>query len=151
MIVKREVNWTGNWRWTAESSSISPITDCSWTDGADKGKSKLKENQLWVALVKKSSQNHGGLNLNFVPLTNMGQLETVKLEMSDVEEGIMKWKHAVIRFTLGQSQTHTGMRKFVETRWKEVEVPKVVMLKNGPFVFKSDSEEGKIKALEKSP
>lgn len=106
-----------------------------------------KGNGSWADVVKLNS-THGGMSLNYISPEDDN---TVRMMKTDVEEGLEKWRNAVVGLVLGAYPPYTVMKRLVDTKWKEMGKGEVISLKNEAYVFYFSDEESKMKILEQSP
>ncbi|KAL3537975.1 hypothetical protein ACH5RR_001341 [Cinchona calisaya] len=79
-----------------------------------------------------------GLVLSFIPATDG---ECVKLEPSNVQDALNKWKTVVVGFVMGAAPPFQSMKRYVDLKWKEFGTVECTRLKSGVYIFKFESEE----------
>lgn len=71
---------------------------------------------------------------------------TLCINHEDVADGIQKWKHAVLGFTLGSANPYSVVRSLLKQSGRKW----VIVLKSGVYIFNFAFEYAKCKVLDRS-
>lgn len=74
---------------------------------------------------------HRGMSLQYIPPKPNSP---IKLEEEDVQKGVEKWQNAAVGFTVGDSPHFHVIKKFTESRWKELGKVDVLAPRNRVFL-----------------
>lgn len=84
-----------------------------WAGGLLATSDGASASSSWADEVRQKQCFHDGLGLAYIPPSKpIEGVDLVVIEPVDVVEGVEKWKHAIIGFTLGKPPPFTVMKLF---------------------------------------
>ncbi|GKU93131.1 hypothetical protein SLEP1_g6756 [Rubroshorea leprosula] len=108
---------------------------------------KQKPLRSWASVVEGNRGIRKGWDLQCVkPHNPIGVMVITKDEWV---KGSKIWENALVGYVLGLRPTFKDMANFVNNRWKEFQVPKAFLLRNGVFLFDFANGDAKQATLEK--
>ncbi|GLT27313.1 hypothetical protein SLA2020_023200 [Shorea laevis] len=108
---------------------------------------KPKPMRSWSSVVQGNRDIRKGWELQYVkPQDPSGAVVITEEEWN---EGSKIWQNALVGYVLGIKPSFKDMANFVNNRWKEFQVPKAFILRNGVFLFDFADNDAKQAVLEK--
>ncbi|KAM7472037.1 hypothetical protein LguiA_010220 [Lonicera macranthoides] len=105
----------------------------------------------WSNIVAPNRERASGADLQYVPPTEKDGLKVVCYKMREVEEGICRWKKAVIVYVLGAKPPFHVMKNFFRKIWDKFGEMKVFLLKTGVYVVEFRDLKTRLEVLEAGP
>ncbi|GKV33629.1 hypothetical protein SLEP1_g42109 [Rubroshorea leprosula] len=132
---------------TASSPSVR------WSDLIEKEKGEvqpsLKQKPLrsWASVVEGNRDISKGWDLQYIkPQDPTG---AVVITEDEWVQGSKIWENALVGYVLGSKPEFKDIANFVNNRWREFQVPKAFMLRNGVFLFDFGNGNAKQAVLER--
>ncbi|GKV39884.1 hypothetical protein SLEP1_g47585 [Rubroshorea leprosula] len=124
-----------------------------WSDLIEKEKGEfhpsLKQKPLrsWASVVEGNRDISKGWDLQFMkPQDPTG---AVVITEDEWVKGSKIWENALVGYVLGSKPDFKDVANFVNNRWREFQVPKAFMLRNGVFLFDFGNADAKQAVLER--
>lgn len=103
-----------------------------------------ESSRTWATLWGESKE---GRTLKFSPPI---EGSPVVITIDDVEAGLRKWQYAVLGCIVGYNLPYQVVKKFIETKWRDLGRIDVMSLKHGVFVFNFKTSEYKQRVLDQA-
>lgn len=106
----------------------------------------------WARRVAKD-ESTGKLprNMRFWPPLDQNGRKIPKIEYADVRRMTEKWRNSAIGYVIGMDTPYTVMKRFADSRWATAGLLEVQRLHGGVFIFRFQSEQCMLEAVEASP
>ncbi|GKV47886.1 hypothetical protein SLEP1_g54739 [Rubroshorea leprosula] len=136
---------------STSDTKISP--SARWSDLIEKEKGEfqpsLKQKPLrsWASVVEGNRDISKGWDLQYIkPQDPTG---AVVITEDEWVKGSKIWENALVGYVLGSKPEFKDVANFVNNRWREFQVPKAFMLRNGVFLFDFGNGNAKQAVLER--
>ncbi|GLT95398.1 hypothetical protein SLE2022_130820 [Rubroshorea leprosula] len=136
---------------STSGTKISP--SARWSDLIEKEKGEfqpsLKQKPLrrWASVVEENRDISKGWDLQYIkPQDPTG---AVVITEDEWVKGSKIWENALVGYVLGSKPEFKDVANFVNNRWREFQVPKAFMLRNGVFLFEFGNGNAKQAVLER--
>ncbi|GLT28117.1 hypothetical protein SLA2020_030730 [Shorea laevis] len=103
----------------------------------DRGMQHSEGKRNWAEVVQGNRSGMKGLKLDYYPVVD----GVVEFDEDEWNDGVKHWQFALMGYTIGIKPSFKEMVRFANINWRDIQIPKIYMLKDGVFIFNFASEE----------